>query len=414
LLKVGSAFLIALVLVQYVGSQYVGSQYVGSGFSRTVIAQQSPEVRALWVQRGSLASPASVITAVDMAKRGGFNTLIVQVRGRGDAFYDSRHEPRPALLAKQPLSFDPLAMMIERAHRADLKVHAWVNVNLVSDAEPPAARKHIVYANPEWLMVPRPLAEDLGRMNPRDTQYLRRLSEYARARSDRVEGIFLSPIHKGAADHIVKVIGDIVARYDLDGIHLDYIRFPNDEFDYSTGALDEFRADVTSRLTGAERREYATRARGRPLFYTEMFPQGWQDFRRARLTALLTRIRTTVKSRRPRAMLSAAVFPDANDAANRRFQNWGAWLDAGLLDVICPMAYTTNPALFRTQIADVEQRAGHRPVWAGIGAYQLSPAATVDNIRAARQLGAEGIVLFSYDNLDARYVESVAREAFAP
>jgi uncharacterized lipoprotein YddW (UPF0748 family) len=419
LLKVGSAFLIALVLVQYVGSQYVGSQYVGSqyvgsGFSRTVIAQQSPEVRALWVQRGSLASPASVITAVDMAKRGGFNTLIVQVRGRGDAFYDSRHEPRPALLAKQPLSFDPLAMMIERAHRADLKVHAWVNVNLVSDAEPPAARKHIVYAHPEWLMVPRPLAEDLGRMNPRDTQYLRRLSEYARARSDRVEGIFLSPIHKGAADHIVKVIGDIVARYDLDGIHLDYIRFPNDEFDYSTGALDEFRADVTSRLTGAERREYATRARGRPLFYTEMFPQGWQDFRRARLTALLTRIRTTVKSRRPRAMLSAAVFPDANDAANRRFQNWGAWLDAGLLDVICPMAYTTNPALFRTQIADVEQRAGHRPVWAGIGAYQLSPAATVDNIRAARQLGAEGIVLFSYDNLDARYVESVAREAFAP
>ena len=113
-------------------------------------------------------------------------------------------------------------------------------------------------------------------------------------------------------------------------------------------------------------------------------------------------------------MLSAAVFPDANDAANRRFQNWSGWLEAGLLDAICPMAYTTNPALFRTQIADVEQRAGRRPVWAGIGAYQLSPAATVENIRTARQLGAEGIVLFSYDNLDARYVESVAREAFAP
>ena len=385
-----------------------------SGFSRTVTAQQSPEVRALWVQRGSLASVSSITAAVDMAKLGGFNTLIVQVRGRGDAFYDSRHEPRPAVLAKQPASFDPLALMIERAHRAGLKVHAWTNVNLVSDADPPAARKHIVYEHPEWLMVPRPLADDLGRMNPRNPQYLRRLSEYARARTDRVEGIFLSPIHKGAADHVVKVIGDIAARYDVDGIHLDYIRFPNDEFDYSAGALNEFRADVASRLTGAERREYASRARGRPLFYTEMFPQGWQDFRRARLTALLTRIRTAVKSRRPRAMLSAAVFPDANDAANRRFQNWSAWLEAGLLDAICPMAYTTNAALFRTQIADVEQRAARRPVWAGIGAYQLSPAATVENIRTARQLGAEGIVLFSYDNLDARYVASVAREAFAP
>ncbi|HET9468926.1 MAG TPA: family 10 glycosylhydrolase [Vicinamibacterales bacterium] len=367
----------------------------------------------MWVQRGTLTSPAAIISAVDMAKNGGFNTLIVQVRGRGDAFYDSRYEPRPVVLAKLPASFDPLELMLERAHRANLKVHAWVNVNLISDAEPPAARKHIVYQHPEWLMVPRPLAEDLARMNPRNSQYLRRLSEYAKARSDRVEGIFLSPVHKGAVDHATRVIGDIVSRYDVDGIHLDYIRFPNDEFDYSADALDEFRADVTTRMTGSERREYASRARGRPLFYTEMFPQRWQEFRRARVTTLLTRIRSTVKARRPRAVLSAAVFPDANDAANRRFQNWGGWLEAGLLDAICPMTYTTDPATFRSQIANVEQLAGRRPVWAGIGAYQLPATATIENIRVARQLGAEGIVLFSYDNLDTKYVDTVAKGAFA-
>lgn len=376
--------------------------------------RRSDEVRALWVQRASLASPAQVIAAVDTARNGRFNTLIVQVRGRGDAYYNSRHEPRPPLLATQPASFDPLALMIERARRAGLKVHAWVNVNLVSDAEPPSARKHIVYLNPEWLMVPRPLAEDLARINPRAPQYLRRLSEYARARSDRVEGLFLSPIHKGAVDHATRVIGDIVSRYDVDGIHLDYIRFPSDEFDYSAEALDEFRTEITSRITAAERREYASRAKGRPLFYTEMFPQGWQEFRRARLTALLMRVRATVKARRPGAMLTAAVFPDANDAANRRFQNWGGWLESGLLDAICPMAYTTDPAVFRTQIANVEHLAGRRPVWAGIGAFQLSPSATVENIRAARQLGAEGVVLFSYDNLDSTYVETVSNGAFAP
>ena len=379
----------------------------------TLFAQQSaPEVRALWVQRGSLTSPASINAIVTRAKAGGFNTLIVQVRGRGDAYYHSRHEPRSSLLAKQPDSFDPLELVLERAHRAGLQVHAWINVNLVSDAEPPSSRRHIVYARPEWLMVPRPLAEDLARTNPRNPAYLRRLSDYARARSDRVEGIFLSPIHKGAVDHTLRVVGDIVSRYEVDGIHLDYIRFPNDEFDYSAEVLDEFRSEITSKLSGSERREYASRARGRPLFYTEMFPQRWQEFRRSRLTSLLTRIRSTVKSRRARAMLSAAVFPDSNDAVNRRFQDWVGWLETGLLDAICPMAYTTDPALFRTQIANVEQRAGRRPVWAGIGAYQLSPAATVENIRAARQLGAEGVVLFSYDNLDNRYVETVAKGAF--
>ena len=166
------------------------------------------------------------------------------------------------------------------------------------------------------------------------------------------------------------------------------------------------------RLSGAERREYSARAHGRPLFYTEMFPQRWQEFRRARLTVLLTKIRATVKSRRPGATLSAAVFPDATEATTRRFQEWGRWLEAGLLDAICPMAYTTDPAVFRAQIANVEQLAGQRPVWAGIGAYQLSPSATVDNIRTARQLGAEGIILFSYDNLNSSYVETVANAAF--
>jgi len=367
----------------------------------------------MWVQRGSLTSPNSIISAIDTAQAAGFNTLIVQVRGRGDAYYDSRHEPRGAALPANS-SFDPLELVLERAHRAGLKVHAWVNVNLVSDAQPPSARKHIVHTHPEWLMVPRPLAADLSKMKPRDPAYVRRLSEYAKARSDRVEGIFLSPVHAGAVDHTVRVIGDIVSRYDVDGIHLDYIRFPNDEFDYSSGVLDAFRTHVTAALSGAERREYAGRAKGRPLFYTEMFPQRFQEFRRARLTELLRRIRAAVKSRRSRAMLTAAVFPDAADATNRRFQDWGGWLTSGLLDAICPMAYTTDAATFRAQIANVEHLAGPSPVWAGIGAYQLPAASTVENIRTARQLGAEGVILFSYDNLDKAYVSAVAKGAFAP
>jgi dihydrodipicolinate synthase/N-acetylneuraminate lyase len=83
------------------------------------------------------------------------------------------------------------------------------------------------------------------------------------------------------------------------------------------------------------------------------------------------------------------------------------------------MAYTTDAAVFRSQIAGVKQAAGRRPVWAGIGAYHLSAAATVTNIQAARRLGAEGISLFSYDNLvpqanaNPHYLSKVAEGAFA-
>jgi uncharacterized lipoprotein YddW (UPF0748 family) len=371
------------------------------------------EVRARWVQRGSLISAARIASIVDTAKAAGFNTLIVQVRGRGDAYYNGRYEPRAALLARQPPSFDPLASLLASAHESGIKVHAWVNVNLVADVHLPTSRQHVIYTHPEWLMVPRALAEDLARTSPRRPDYVKRLADYARARSDRIEGLFLSPIHKGSADHTVRVIDDIASRYAVDGIHLDYIRFPNEEFDYSDATLHEFRSTILSKVSREERRDYENRARGRPFFYTEMFPQGWQEFRRSRLTDLLKRVRETVKSRRPQAMVTAAVFPDATEAANRRFQDWGTWLTTGLLDAICPMAYTTDPAVFSTQIANVEHLAGDRPVWAGIGAYQLSPAATVENIRTARRLGTEGVVLFSYDNLDLRYVRRVADGAFS-
>jgi uncharacterized lipoprotein YddW (UPF0748 family) len=126
-----------------------------------------------------------------------------------------------------------------------------------------------------------------------------------------------------------------------------------------------------------------------------------------------------VKSRRPQALLSAAVYPEALDATTHRFQDWPMWVENRWLDVICPMAYTPDAETFASQIASVRQVAGTQPVWAGIGAYRLSPAQTVENINTARRLGASGIVLFSYDSLvhpprGLEYLTTVSRAAFTP
>src|SRR5216117_719634 len=81
------------------------------------------EIRALWVVRTTLTSPSAIATMVTAAKNGGFNTLLVQVRGRGDAYFQLGIEPRPAALSAQP-AFDPLATTIAQAHAAGLQVHA--------------------------------------------------------------------------------------------------------------------------------------------------------------------------------------------------------------------------------------------------------------------------------------------------
>jgi uncharacterized lipoprotein YddW (UPF0748 family) len=106
-----------------------------------------------------------------------------------------------------------------------------------------------------------------------------------------------------------------------------------------------------------------------------------------------------VKTTRLAAKVSVAVSPSAEDASVKRLQNWGEWLRRDLIDILCPMAYTTDSATFTSQIAAARQAAEGHPIWAGIGAYHLSSEQIVDNIQAARRLGVGGVILFSYDSL---------------
>ena len=357
--------------------------------------------RALWITRTTLASPEAIHQMVRAATAGGFNTLIVQVRGRGDAYYTSTLEPRASELASKP-AFDPLATVLEDAHAAGLKVHAWVAVNLVSSSVSlPAAREHVLYRAPEWLMVPRELAAEMKKVDVRSPAYIGRLARWTRTHAAEVEGLYTSPVHPGAQDHAAAVLGELVQKYAVDGVHLDYVRFPNEDFDYSPAAIELFKTTILPGLTDKERREAAARELLEPAAYPNLFADRWNDFRRDGLTELIVKVRAAVKAARPGTLLSAAVVPDAEQASASRQQDWRAWLDQSLLDVLCPMAYTTDAALFAQQVKAAREYAGNVPVWAGIGAYHLPRAQTLQHIAAARTLGAAGIILFSYDALTA-------------
>jgi uncharacterized lipoprotein YddW (UPF0748 family) len=128
-------------------------------------------------------------------------------------------------------------------------------------------------------------------------------------------------------------------------------------------------------------------------------------------------VREAVKAARPNATLSAAVVPDAIDAEARRLQDWESWAARDLVDVFCPMAYATDPAAFVSQVMAARSAAGRHPLWAGIGAYRLSSDEIVASVQAARRLGVDGLILFSYDSLTGptrgpAYLAQVGRAAF--
>jgi uncharacterized lipoprotein YddW (UPF0748 family) len=384
-------------------------------------APDAAEVRALWVTRASLTTPASIASLVATARAQQFNTLLVQVRGRADAYYTSALEPRASELGRQPASFDPLASLLSAAREHGIGVHAWVSLNLVSSAvELPASSDHIVYRHPDWLMVPRTIAQDVARLDPGNPAYAGKIARWTRTQLDNVEGLYASPVHPEAAAHAVRVMADLARRYDLDGIHLDYARYPGPQFDFSRFAIAEFRADIRPRLSAGVRSALDADEATDLFAYPDRFPAEWIAFRRARMTALVARIRQAVQAARPGALVTSAVLPDSQEAFDRRLQDWRGWLAARLVDAVAPMAYTQESARFAEQIAAARDVAGGRAIWAGIGAYRLTPAQTIEHINAARRLGAGGIVLFSYDSLTGTatpapdYLATVSRAAFGP
>lgn len=383
----------------------------------------SNEVRALWVVRTTLTSPEKIRAMVEAAKNNGFNTLIVQVRGRGDSYYRSKREPRAMELKDQPVEFDPLAVTLKEAHSRGLKVHAWLNTSLLANLDTlPTDPSHVYHKHPEWLAVPRPVAAELYGMSPRDPRYRARIVEWSKANRQELEGIYTGPANSRVREHIYQIWMDVLKNYNVDGLHFDYVRLASPDFDYSRTSLENFQKWLKPKLSDAQRRELKSSLKQNPLAAAEMHAKQFADFQREQITTLVARVYRGVKQKKPNVTVSAAVFANDENAFTRRFQDWRRWLSMGILDVVCPMAYSTETAVFQKQIevATASAHASGRRVWAGIGAYRIPAESTVEKINVARRLGAEGIILFSYDfttrpsdlNPGADYLDRVRRGAF--
>jgi uncharacterized lipoprotein YddW (UPF0748 family) len=296
------------------------------------------ELRGLWVVRTGLASPAAVDEVVGAAADGGMNALFAQVRGRGDAFYLSSLVPRSALLARAPRDFDPLGHLLARAGERGLKVHAWVNVLLAASLQGRVPVDNVVARHPEWLMArPRHAAGDPD-----------------------LEGHYLSPSAPGAASHLEAAVRELLSRYPVHGLHLDFIRYPGPDYDGDRAPPE----------------------------------------RREALTRLAARLARAARETRPGILVSAAVVPDEATARHQKLQDWPAWLGRGILDAVVPMAYTPEDRIFDAQIASARGHLGPRQsLWAGVGAYRLELPQVAERIAAARRAGAGGVVLFSHEAL---------------
>ena len=330
----------------------------------------------LWVLRNSLVNAADIPKLVERAKAMKVKGLLVQVVGRGDGWYRSDLLPYPEPI-RTP-GRDPLGELLPLAHAAGIEVHAWMNCCLVWSGErPPRDPRHVVNAHPEWV----------ARMQ--DGRPMTRLTPGERARL-MVEGVFLSPAHPGVRHFLAQVAQEIVQRYPVDGIHLDYIRQPSVRIGF----------DPTSRA------RFALEHGADPLYFDRLpadqraaMDSAWAAFQLDQVTAIVREVRDSVNAARPGVQLSAAVLADTLTAVNRNRQAWSRWLREGLLDRAFAMCYAPLVQTVMQQLTAMSAQIGTARLVPGIAVYNTPPSMAAAKIKGARELGFPAIALYSYDSL---------------
>ena len=378
-------------------SLLAGLGLLAAGAITTASAQPRSEMRAFWVDtfNTALNTHADVLAVVDRAVAANANAVFVQVRRRGDSWYLNSLEP---LADRTPIlsGFDPLQDVVLEAHARDLEVHAFVIVNAIWNRAPSlfppvdpnhafnlhggydAATNRIVPGPDNWLtrtLIPDGLAGIT-------LQGHRFGSEF-----------YIDAGHPDAATYTVDVLLHLVKNYDIDGLHLDRIRYPEISIagqTPSTGSSVGYNAINIARF----QRRWGIPEGSPPPAQNDPL---WSQWRRDQVTALVRRIYLNAIAIKPRIQISGALiafgFGPTSESAWlsaeaywRVYQDWRAWTEEGIIDVAIPMIYQReHVASGRTAFDQwnewVRNHQYGRSAMMGIGAFLNSVEGTLRQVR---------------------------------
>lgn len=307
-------------------------------------------IKGVWITRWDLYSQKRINEIIDSLQVANITDAFVQVYGSGYAYFNSSVAP------VKYSDFDPLALFIERAHERNINVHAWVNLLYMWDRrEMTDDRLHIVNRYPESVLV-----DGTG------TSLLNYSIERLKTRN--IEGIFVSPSSEFVEDFTLIMIDEIVKNYAVDGIHLDYSRFPGREFIHDRFIRTDFElyygVEPESIATDGVYRMFGTGTKG--------LQNAWERFPGDELNTLVKSIYSSIKEYNPNIQLSSAVFADVDAAEKNFYQFWWEWLNGDYLDFAVIMSYSPSSAVIAKQIAKIQEKTAVENVVIGLAAYNQS------------------------------------------
>ena len=340
--------------------------------------------RCLWVVRYSLASKTSIDKLLQFAVQYNFNHIFVQVRGRGDCLYRSSLAPRSEILKDD--RFDPLEYVIQEGHKLQLNVHVWVNVYMLWSAEKyPSDEYHLFNRHPDWLDVVR-----------EETNKYLYSSERLTTDASAQEGFYLAPNHPSVNPYLLSVFKELLNNYNLDGLHLDYIRYKNQHYGYNSVGIEK--NNNQSRSSNHFDPESIQTVGDKDL-YNDYFMKREETLLNS-ITELVIKLNSVVKNMNREITLSVAAKPNIEMAKKLYFQEWDMWLSGGLIDWVLVMNYDPNFQTFVDNITAIENRMSIieiSKIVMGVALYNQTPENALKKIQYSYDAGLKGIALFSYN-----------------
>ncbi|HBL62697.1 MAG TPA: hypothetical protein DDZ80_31285, partial [Cyanobacteria bacterium UBA8803] len=340
-----------------------------------------PEIRAIWLDRGTIVQAKSeqdLAKIFDKLAVAGFNTVFFETVNASYPIYPSQVAPEQNPLTR---GWDPLKAAVKLAHERGMELHAWVwifaaanqrhNALLNQPADYPGP---VLAAHPDWVMLDRQ-----GRLFDANTKKA-----------------FLDPANLEVRRYLTALLEEIANSYQVDGIQLDYIRYPfqdpkvNQIYGYGIAARQQFQE-----LMGVD--PVTIEPSNGELW------QKWTEFRIRQIDSFVASVSARLRSQRPDLIVSAAVFAlPRSDRLQKLQQNWEDWAVRGDIDLMVPMTY----ALDTEGLQNLAQPVLTQPtlssalILPAIRLLNLPDIVAVDQIQLLRDLPAGGYALFAVENLN--------------
>ncbi|MGP3779768.1 glycoside hydrolase family 10 protein [Halanaerobium saccharolyticum] len=343
-----------------------------------IIESKPVQLRAFWLDSGTFAElkgRAGVEAFLDLAAEANFNAIFPETFYKGMTVV-----PTSELMVQDPgfksWQEDPLQVLIEAAEKRGIEVHAWVWVFNENTAGKPG---RILRENPDWANKNK-AGEIVSYHN----------------------SSWLSPANSEVKKYLQQRYQYLVKNYDLDGINLDYIRFPEEfrgSFGYDNSTVEAFKDKHNLDPFKIE-----SGSRDAAL---------WNQFRENLITEMVRESAEIMRQLDPELLISADVIPGREEARFRALQNWSLWLEEGYLDFVLPMTYTENLFSELSSWIKEDREIIKKPLYAGISVFKLSSAQVVEQMREINKINPNGFSLFAAAHLKKEDFESLAAGIFS-